>query len=198
MAYVLYVLSLGTGLSCPHRRADHHPHDLASASGGRDHTISPYAAATFVRHRHRVHRIPASRIVTIGRNVPLRTRRDARSKHLIWGRGQGNFRKSAGASVRHDGTTGSLRMTRMQQLPVVQFRREANRRQKQWGMSELQPAPAGSRRHCRTGHPPVAGNDRTLPTYGTKGPPNSLWAANLVIDVRSPTAIVNQALTTLR
>jgi hypothetical protein len=60
----------GAGLSCPRRSRDHLA-TLASASGGRDHAISPSASATFVRRAVRVHRIPAPRIVTIGRNVPL-------------------------------------------------------------------------------------------------------------------------------
>jgi len=45
--------------------------NLASASGCQDHTTSPSALATFVSRAIRVHRIPAPRIVTIGRNVPL-------------------------------------------------------------------------------------------------------------------------------
>jgi hypothetical protein len=40
--YGLYVLSLGTGLSCPHRSRDDLA-TLASASGGQDHTPSPSA-----------------------------------------------------------------------------------------------------------------------------------------------------------
>src|SRR6266849_10058369 len=67
---VSFVLSPGTGLSCPRRLRDDLA-TLASASGGRDHTTSPSASATFVSRAIRVHRIPASRIVTIGRNVPL-------------------------------------------------------------------------------------------------------------------------------
>jgi hypothetical protein len=45
--------------------------DLAPASERQDHTTSSSASATFVRRALRVHRIPASRNVTIGRNVPL-------------------------------------------------------------------------------------------------------------------------------
>ena len=61
--YSLYVISLGTGLSCPHRSRDHHLASLASASGGQDHTISPSASAPFARTNNRarrqyVHRIP--------------------------------------------------------------------------------------------------------------------------------------------
>src|SRR5882724_9636987 len=44
---------------------------LAPASERQDHTTSPSAQATFVSRAIRVHRIPAPRIVTIGRNVPL-------------------------------------------------------------------------------------------------------------------------------
>ena len=45
--------------------------NLAPASERQDHTTSPSASATLVRRAIRVHRIPTSRIVTIGRNVPL-------------------------------------------------------------------------------------------------------------------------------
>jgi hypothetical protein len=47
------------------------PATLAPASERQDHTTSPSASATFVSRAIRVHRIPAPRIVTIGRNVPL-------------------------------------------------------------------------------------------------------------------------------
>jgi hypothetical protein len=45
--------------------------NLAPASERQNHTTSPSASATFVRRALRVHRIPASRFVTIGRNAPL-------------------------------------------------------------------------------------------------------------------------------
>jgi hypothetical protein len=45
--------------------------NLTPASERQDHTTSPSASATFVRRALRVHRIPASRFVTIGRSVPL-------------------------------------------------------------------------------------------------------------------------------
>ena len=45
--------------------------NLAPASERQDHTTSPSASATFVSRAIRVHRNPASRVVTIGRNVPL-------------------------------------------------------------------------------------------------------------------------------
>jgi len=44
---------------------------LIPASGDRDRTISPSASAALVLRSIRGHRIPASRFVTIGRNVPL-------------------------------------------------------------------------------------------------------------------------------
>jgi hypothetical protein len=47
------------------------PASLIPASGDQDHATSPSASATFVRRSIRVHRIPAPRFVTIGRNVPL-------------------------------------------------------------------------------------------------------------------------------
>jgi hypothetical protein len=80
-AYI--ALSLGTGLSCPHRLVHHHAKSLASASGGQDHTI-------LRRHRHRssaltgrarchsAHRIPRSRSVRFGHNAPHKSRRDTR------------------------------------------------------------------------------------------------------------------------
>jgi hypothetical protein len=58
-------LSLGTGLSCSHRPRVHQLARLASASGGQDHTPSQSANATFVQRDIGVHRIPASRVVTI-------------------------------------------------------------------------------------------------------------------------------------
>ena len=55
-----FVLSLGTGLSCPHRRRGLQGilADLAPASGRRDHAISPYANVPFVVRHISVHRIP--------------------------------------------------------------------------------------------------------------------------------------------
>jgi hypothetical protein len=69
---VSFVLSPGTGLCCPrHLRDVNIIANLVSASGDQDHTTSPSASATFVSRVLRVHRIPAPRFVTIGRNVPL-------------------------------------------------------------------------------------------------------------------------------
>jgi hypothetical protein len=52
-------LSRVTGLSChPHPRKVLLPANLTPASGCQDHTASPYATATLVIRRHRVHRIP--------------------------------------------------------------------------------------------------------------------------------------------
>src|SRR5690349_19982077 len=45
--------------------------DLASASGGQDHTLSRPRRQCSSRIAARVHRIPAARFVTIGRNAPL-------------------------------------------------------------------------------------------------------------------------------
>jgi hypothetical protein len=44
----VYALSPGTGLSCSRRRIARHVADLASASGGQDHTISPSASRPIV------------------------------------------------------------------------------------------------------------------------------------------------------
>ena len=51
------VLSPVTGLSC-HRRFADHPQNLTPASGRQDHTALPYALASLVLRRRRVHRIP--------------------------------------------------------------------------------------------------------------------------------------------
>jgi hypothetical protein len=74
-------LSLGTGLSCPHRLVHHRAKSLASASGGLDHTISRRhrsSARTGRARRHSVHRIPRSRSVRFGHNAPHKSRRDTR------------------------------------------------------------------------------------------------------------------------
>src|SRR5262249_4054476 len=59
--------------------------NLASASGGQDHTPLPSASAPFVRTKNsRAAPLrpsqPASRPVTIGQNIPLASRRDAPTK----------------------------------------------------------------------------------------------------------------------
>jgi hypothetical protein len=67
-------LSPETGLDCPRRLRTMFA-SMASASGGQDHTALPYALMILVSHHHRVHRIPASRIVTIAIR-PSASRRD--------------------------------------------------------------------------------------------------------------------------
>jgi hypothetical protein len=62
--------------------------NLASASGGQDHTPSSSASAPFVRTKNSRAALlrpsqPASRPVTIGQNVPLSSRRDAGSMPII-------------------------------------------------------------------------------------------------------------------
>jgi hypothetical protein len=68
--YGLYVISPVTIAWLPPSFAEDSA-TLAPALERQDHTTSPSAQATFVSRAIRVHRIPASRIVTIGRNVPL-------------------------------------------------------------------------------------------------------------------------------
>jgi hypothetical protein len=94
--YGLYVLSPVRRAFWPPSPARRERHaNLASASGCQDHTTSPSATTSVVcakecaRHR-RGHRIPASRVVTIGRNVLL-TRRDARTILQIFGNTQGIY-----------------------------------------------------------------------------------------------------------
>jgi hypothetical protein len=62
------VLSPVTGLSC-HRRFADHPQNLTPASGRQDHTALPYALASLVLRRRRVHRIPPH--VRDDRETPL-------------------------------------------------------------------------------------------------------------------------------
>jgi hypothetical protein len=59
-----FVLSPGTGLSCPRRSRDK-PATLAPASGRQDHTTSPSASASLVSRHRCVHRIPLPTSVTI-------------------------------------------------------------------------------------------------------------------------------------
>src|SRR6516165_399123 len=58
------------------------PRDLAPASGRQDHTISPSAERCSSMQRIRVHRSPASRVVTIAR-TPLFLRRGGEMKPSI-------------------------------------------------------------------------------------------------------------------
>jgi hypothetical protein len=62
--YGLYVISPGTGLSCPRRPRDK-PATLTPASGRQDHTPSPSASSAFVSRAISVHRIPLPTSVTI-------------------------------------------------------------------------------------------------------------------------------------
>jgi|SRR5690348_3033702 len=64
-----FALSLGTGLSCPHHRADYHPHNLASASGCQDHTTSASAALSLVLARST--RPPLARPTSVTVATPL-------------------------------------------------------------------------------------------------------------------------------
>jgi hypothetical protein len=74
-AYI--ALSLGNGLSCPHRPRDHLA-VLASASGGRDHTTSPSASATFVRRGKPRPSHPRPTVRDDRPKRPSSSRRDAR------------------------------------------------------------------------------------------------------------------------
>jgi hypothetical protein len=74
--YGLYVLSPGTGLSCPRDRADVISATYRQRRGDRTTRFHrPLQRRSSARknraRRQSGHRIPASRIVTIGRNVPL-------------------------------------------------------------------------------------------------------------------------------
>jgi len=89
---VSFVLSPGTGLSCPRRRAII-SRDLTSASGGQDHTPSPSAPTMLVSHHPRGHRIPASRFVTIA-HTPLCIEAGRRHHASDFVKCQARFRKS--------------------------------------------------------------------------------------------------------
>jgi len=98
------------------------PANLASASGGQDHTISPSAAAPFVRainraRRSRGHRIPASRFVTIA-HTPLQTEAGCAHQTTDLGSRSSCFTKIRIRILRQTGTTGSLRMALMRKLPA--------------------------------------------------------------------------------
>jgi hypothetical protein len=71
--------------------------NLVPASGHQDHTPLPSAVTALVRRSIRVHRIPASRPVTIGQNALCKSRRDARSIIPIFGICQGRFFGGVGA-----------------------------------------------------------------------------------------------------
>ncbi len=77
----LYVISPGTGLSCPRRSRDK-PATLAPASGRQDHTTSPSAPA---RSSCVAAASTASRPdVRDDRDTPLLSRRDGANTTLIW------------------------------------------------------------------------------------------------------------------
>ena len=80
-----FVLSPGTGLSCPRRRprCKSTAACLTPASGRQDHTTSSSAFAPPVLRRRRVHRIPHPTLMTL-RNAPL-SGQDTRKMLLIWG-----------------------------------------------------------------------------------------------------------------
>jgi hypothetical protein len=81
----LYVISPGTGLSCPRRSRGIASHEnLAPASGRQDHTISPSASAAFVNAQPQRPPHPASN-VRDDRETPLLWRRDTQKMLLIWG-----------------------------------------------------------------------------------------------------------------
>src|SRR5579859_3390988 len=86
---VSFVLSPGTGLSCP-RRFEDHPQSLAPASGRQDHTTSPSAHAPFVFRRNRVHRIPRPTFVTIAKR-PSEWAGMAIDMDLIWVMREGKY-----------------------------------------------------------------------------------------------------------
>ena len=119
------VLSLGTGLSCSHRRAKPGFAQLDTSvgvSGPHAFSVRPERRSSARKNRARrqgVHRIPRPRFVTT-RDPPLLPAQDGRIISLIWGRRQGNFCKSEHASLRQTGTTGNTRRARMRKLPVVQ------------------------------------------------------------------------------
>src|SRR5262249_25947445 len=77
MGYGLYVISPGSGLSCPRHPQDHQLANLTPASRRQDHTISPSASSALVS---RTEASTASR-VRDDREAPLRWRRDAANNH---------------------------------------------------------------------------------------------------------------------
>jgi len=117
MAYGLYVISPGTGLSCPRRLRDHQLANLASASGGQDHTISPSAPASLVQRSRHVHRIPPHDRDDAFAPLAEAGRVDNASD---LGSASNQFLKNETRALRQTGTTGNLRMSRMRNLLVGQ------------------------------------------------------------------------------
>jgi hypothetical protein len=100
------------------------PANLASASGGQDHTISPSASVPFVRTIKSCASLPrpshpASRVVTIA-HTPLGSRRDGVHHASDLGVASSLFLKISTAVPQQISTTGNLRMALMRNLPVVQ------------------------------------------------------------------------------
>ena len=81
----------GPGFLAPVVGNVRHAANLASASGGQDHTPSPSALASLVRRNQSVHRIPASRSVTIGHNALCIEAGCAGADHIILKNGIGIF-----------------------------------------------------------------------------------------------------------
>jgi hypothetical protein len=120
---VSFALSLGSGLSCPRRRAII-SRDLVSASGGQDHTPSPSASASFVR-------VPKARATPTRPSHPALNVRDDREAPLLSERGTARimllisgkvrliYEKQEMPRLRQIGTTGSLRMVRMRRARSV-------------------------------------------------------------------------------
>ena len=92
---------------------------LTPASGCQDHTTSASAKKRVRLTRCRVHRIPASRVVTIA-HTPLLPRRDAADHASDLGSASSLFPKISTCILRQIGTTGILSMGLMHKLPVVQ------------------------------------------------------------------------------
>jgi hypothetical protein len=113
-------LSSGTGLSCPRRRAII-SRDLASASGGQDHTPSPSASASFVRvHEARATPTRPSHPalnVRDDREAPLVSERGtARIMLLIPGKVKSDLRKSGDGPLRITSRLRSLSRLRAAHL----------------------------------------------------------------------------------
>ena len=120
---VSFVLFLGTGLSCSHHRRNVSPtwHQRRDARTTR--LLRPDRDRSSARTRHAatqpVHRIPRSTFVTIAKRPSYRVRDGADGASDL-GLASSLFLNTRTILLRQTGTTGSLRMTRMRELPVAQ------------------------------------------------------------------------------
>ena len=118
---VSFVLSLGTGLCCPHRKQIvpltwHQRRDARTTRLLRPHWDRSSARLSRAATQH-VHRIPLPTSVTTAKRPSHRVR-DGADDAPDLGTGSSLFLKIRTCNLRQVGATGKFRMTRMRNLPV--------------------------------------------------------------------------------